>query len=386
MRTDIPENVELITELSALRAIADPWRDLAESRGNAFVTPEWFFAWFNHYGEGHQPMVPVVWHEDGSLAGLMPLVLSLSNRPRTLRFAGANLGDRFHPVAAEGDEERVARAAAAALDRERRRWSTLVLENVDVAASWPQCLAEASPAPLAVIDLPPAVLPFISFSGMTWEEFQQTRSKNLRSQRGRKRRKLEREHDIHIRRSEGPDEVRGDMVTLFRLHDLRREPLGGSSLASETARAFHRDFATAALKRGWLRLWFLEANGEPVAANYDWRLKGTYSYYQAGFDPAWSRYSVGSVLEDHRLRAAIDEGAEEFEFLAGDEAFKLRQATGVRRVHTLMAVRALHPARLLATAEARLRRAARALPPNVRSRVRNLSGALLERSPTARRR
>src|ERR687891_899244 len=42
---------ELIMDASALRGLEGEWRALAESRGNAFLTPEWFFSWHRHYGD-----------------------------------------------------------------------------------------------------------------------------------------------------------------------------------------------------------------------------------------------------------------------------------------------------------------------------------------------
>ena len=53
------------------------------------------------------------------------------------------------------------------------------------------------------------------------------------------------------------------------------------------AEPFHREFAAQALRRGWLRLWFLEIDGKPVAALYGFRFAGAESAYQAGRDPAF---------------------------------------------------------------------------------------------------
>ena len=39
------DRVELVTEIDEVTALAPEWRSLAERRGNAFLTPEWFLAW-----------------------------------------------------------------------------------------------------------------------------------------------------------------------------------------------------------------------------------------------------------------------------------------------------------------------------------------------------
>ncbi|MGI8903580.1 MAG: hypothetical protein ACR2IP_07980, partial [Solirubrobacteraceae bacterium] len=90
--------------------LRDEWRRLAEGCGNAFLTPEWGDAWATHYGQGADRVLVTVRDPDGTLAGVLPLAMS----GRTLRFAGANVGDLFNPVCAPGREAEVAAAAAAA--------------------------------------------------------------------------------------------------------------------------------------------------------------------------------------------------------------------------------------------------------------------------------
>ena len=77
----------------------------------------------------------------------------------------------------------------------------------------------------------------------------------------------------------------------------------------------------------WLRLWFLEVDGEPVAASYGFRLGRIESKYQMGRDPRWSRERVGTVLVAHVIRSAVDDGIREVRFLRGGEPYKYRWAT-----------------------------------------------------------
>jgi CelD/BcsL family acetyltransferase involved in cellulose biosynthesis len=126
------------------------------------------------------------------------------------------------------------------------------------------------------------------------------------------------------------------------------------------------DFAAAALERGWLRLWLLEVDGEPIAAWYGWRLGGRYAYYNSGFDPERSQLRPGLVLLAGVIRAALEEGAEEFDFLLGDESYKFRFAEDSRTVHNVTVARAWHPALLVTGAEAVMRGLGRRLPRRIR--------------------
>src|SRR4051794_18097305 len=373
---DGTDRIQLVTDLGEVKALADEWRQLAERRGNAFVTPEWFLAWLRRLGRDWEPCVAVVRAPDGALRGVLPLVGSGRNGPRALRFP---LGDRFHPVADAGDEEAVASAAAVAL-AEDPGVRSILLENVDADAGWWHALAEASPAPLAIVERGESVLPFVDLAGLSWDEFLAGRSRQLRSQLGRKLRSLRKEHDVLFRRTRRPDELAADLESLFRLHDARWAERPGSSAFSDSAiRSFHLDFAAAALERGWLRLAVMEVDGVPIAALYGWLIGGRRSYYQAGFDPAWSRRSPGFLLLAETVREAIEEGASEYDMLLGEEAFKRRFATSARAVRTVLLVPRGRPAHIRAAAGVGLRGAWRSLPSRPRASIKRLAGRLGER-------
>lgn len=71
-------------------------------------------------------------------------------------------------------------------------------------------------------------------------------------------------------------------------------------------------------------MWLLELDGRPIAAWHGFQVGTVCSYYQAGRDPSFERFSVGFLLLAHTIRSAIAEGAREYRFGRGDEAFKSR--------------------------------------------------------------
>ncbi len=56
----------------------------------------------------------------------------------------------------------------------------------------------------------------------------------------------------------------------------------------------------------------------------------TVSFYSTGYDSAWSKYGPGRRIMAAAIRSAIEEGATEFDFLRGDEAYKEAWATRSR--------------------------------------------------------
>jgi CelD/BcsL family acetyltransferase involved in cellulose biosynthesis len=367
-------NLEVIDNANALAPVLDPWRRLAAARGNAFVTPEWYLAALNALHRGAVPAVAVMRRNDGDVRGLLPLVdCHSSSGSRLLSFPGTRFADIFHPVAEQQDEVEVAATLAPALARHVGSRCRLDLGRVGVEAGWWRELAQAWPDRLTVVPQPEEALPYVALEGLGWQEYLASRSGQFRNQVKRKRRSLERDHEVLLRRSEAAAEVSSDLDTLFRLHDARwKHRVGASSIARAEVRELHRDFAAAAHERGWLRLYVLEVDGAPAAAWYGWHMGNRFSYYQAGFEPAWSRYSVGFLLLAETVREAIEEGAAEYDLLVGDEAFKSRFATAKRHGNSVLLAPPISRTRLVASVKRVARSGVRAMPEPARERIRDL--------------
>lgn len=345
---------ELITEVSQLVGIEDSWRALAVARSNAFVTPEWFHAWWEHQGrECCSPLVSVVRRQDGEIAGVMPLVLDTSSRPRAIRFAGASLGDRFHPAATLEDEAAVATATVKALEASGYGHRMLLLERADSEADWWRASQRADPRKWTLIEQQQTDVAYIDLRDLDWDGYLATRSRKFRKQVRRAERTLLGEHGMVFRQSD-PATLDADFDELFRLHDLRRGDLGSS--LGPAARCALRAFAGAATEQGWLRLNVLEVEGRGVAAFLGWRVGDVFDSYQGGFDPSWSKLSVGFAVEAMTIRGAIEEGAREYDFLLGTEDWKQRFSSSSRPSQTAVLIGARRPIRLLISAEARARR------------------------------
>lgn len=322
-------------EVLAERAPADAelivaWRRLAEARENPFLTPEWFRAWLATHPE-EEPFA-IVWRRAGEVRGVLPLVRVRKNGARLLRFAGARRGDWFTPACRLEDEAEMATACAALLRAERRRWQLIRLDRIDRESSWPQALwAEGVETALAATrERRSDQLPYVDFEEGGYEGYLAGRSRNFRSQLGRRRRKLESEHGLSFRMTAEASELDQDLATFFRLHDERWDARGGSSSSGEGVREFQRAFAAAALEQGWLRLWIAEADGAPRAAWYGWRLGDRYCYSLSGLSKEYEPLALGTVLLAHTIERAAAEGAAVYDLMWGDESYKQRFETGRR--------------------------------------------------------
>lgn len=352
---------EVLRTTHAIAPIEDAWRELAVARGNAFLTPEWARAWLQGDGGLDQdPLIVAVSRQDGPLIGVLPLGLDLARRPKAVRFAGWQYGDQFGIAAAEDDEDAVAAAAMRALDRELGR-PTLILHRIDAEAGWPAAARAATSRRMALIEQSPAELRFTRIAGLDWDGYVATRSKKFgqRIARGLER-ALDRDGVAHeVRQTADPSGLARDLDRFWRLHDLRRPDPGASSVAEAEVRARLAEFARAALERGWLRLRILELDGQPAAGLLCWLIGGRYCVYQSGFDPAWAEREPGMTVMNDAVRAAVGEGADEFDMLLGGESYKQRFVSDTRHVHTVSLAGAASGTRVLISAEATARRRGR---------------------------
>jgi len=130
------------------------------------------------------------------------------------------------------------------------------------------------------------------------------------------------------------------METFFDLHQSRwRSQEKPGAFADRKFRDFHLDVAKAFAKRGWLVLNFLMLNGEPVAAGYDFKYEQKLFYYLSGFDPEYSRYNVGHLRHMYLIKHCIENGLREYDFLRGDEPYKMKWNTSLRKNMEVRAIK-----------------------------------------------
>jgi CelD/BcsL family acetyltransferase involved in cellulose biosynthesis len=271
--------------------------------------------WWRHWGAEDGFLVAACRRSDGRLAAILPLYVSARRPLRILRFIGHGAGDLLGPVCAPQDRAGTRAALGQLLADDLVHWDLLVAQQVPSGEGW----AEA----LGGVVVRRERSPTLALHWTSWDDYLASRSANFRQQVRRRERKLARRHELRFRLTTNRATLQADLDVLFALHETRWGDDASPALAA-SRRAFHREFASQAFERGWLRLWFLEIDGEPVAAWYGFRFGGVESYYQAGRDPAWDSHSVGAVLLAHTIRSALEDGMREYRFLRGGEAYKDR--------------------------------------------------------------
>jgi CelD/BcsL family acetyltransferase involved in cellulose biosynthesis len=303
-------------EISYTRSLDDveatEWRRLAADAGRVFATPEWLRTWWRHYGKGRRQLIGLA-RTGGELVAVVPLCESWRHGVRVLRFVGHGASDQLGPVSAPLSDPVAASAVR------------------DVIAGIPMkrfiLFAERIPGDRRLTELSGARLLYREPSPVlqgSWDDFLRARGRNFRQQVRRFPRKLSEVGTVSYRLASDPERLEQDLDTLFRLHRQRWE---GAATSFLRAAKFHRDFAAQAFGHGWLRLWFLEIDGAPVAALLGFRFAGVEAAFQSGRDPALQQQPLGFVLLAHAARTALDDGMREYRLGRGGDPYKNRFAT-----------------------------------------------------------
>jgi CelD/BcsL family acetyltransferase involved in cellulose biosynthesis len=157
----------------------------------------------------------------------------------------------------------------------------------------------------------------------------------------RQLRKLEREQGrVEIKYYYELGSLEQAMEILFRLHQKRWKSKGEAGVfESQEARDISMQTAKLFDKKNWLRLYFLTVNAEPVAANLSLEYRKKMYGHLVGFDPDYSRYGVGCLLQLKILEECIVKGISEYDFMQGAEPYKFnwtskyRQSRNIRFVN-----------------------------------------------------
>ncbi|MFF8375723.1 GNAT family N-acetyltransferase [Streptomyces sp. NPDC015661] len=145
-----------------------------------------------------------------------------------------------------------------------------------------------------------------------------------------------------------PQEMTAEVTdVVIRLHRARQDVKGVTTTFGPGRRGFHlRLQAHAAPGRGPAAL-LAERDGSAVGAVYGFLWQKTFAYYNGGWDAAYARMSLGTVLLDRTIATVAESGVETFDFLRGNESYKYR-SFGARDRHDESWLRSRGPAALLA--------------------------------------
>jgi CelD/BcsL family acetyltransferase involved in cellulose biosynthesis len=289
----------------------------AAGRRSPFLTWAWQHHWAAVFGEGRRLDIRHVRDADGRLVAILPLYES---EPGTLELlGGAEVSDYLDLIAVAGHEEDAWAALLAARAGERERW---ILHAVPAASTTVRALpALAAAVGLAADATLEERCPVLALPS-SWEPYLASLSGKHRHELSRKIRRFEREvpegRAVVVR---GPEAIGTRLGDFLALH--RRSRVGKAKFMDARMERFFRAALPALAAHDGVALWCLETPGGPIASFVCLEWDDTVGLYNSGFAPESAALSPGLVLLSHVIRDAIARGRPRFDFLRGEERYKL---------------------------------------------------------------
>jgi CelD/BcsL family acetyltransferase involved in cellulose biosynthesis len=303
------------TERVARRA--ELWEEveaLADSAGSdPFVRPGWVRIWLRSFG-GENRLQFVTVRRDGELAAAIPLL----RRGRGALVSPTNWHTpRFGPVAVDDD---AARELAATVARQAPAYVDVGF--LDPAGAFATELRATEGR--TIIERPVLRSPYVAL-GDSLEAYEgKLLTSKFRRELRRRRRKLEELGELSIAFEDGSERLGELLDEGFAVEGSGWKTREGTAIASSAQTdGFYRDVAAWAAERDWLQLGFVRLDGRCLAFGLSIVAGDSMYAVKVGFDPEWRKYAPGSLLTQATVERAFERGLARFDFLGGDDAYKL---------------------------------------------------------------
>ena len=350
----------LLADENVVRAIQPEWEALlARSQTNEpTLSPTWMLAWWRVFGDqGERSLRALAVHEGDKLVGLAPLLSRPASYPPGIPFR------RLELLASGEDEADETCSDYIGILADRRHEAGVAEELVDATyggglGSWDELVLPAmsgeGPLPALLVaalqrrgvgvelsELAPS--PYVALPS-TWEAYLEL----LPSRRRYMVRKSLRDFEAWagapatLKIAKTNDELQRTQRILYALHRERWAADGKVGVFdSPRFRAFHELVMPELLEKNALWAGTLEAHGEPIAAFYNVVWGGKSRFYQSGRKVELPRQlRPGIVMHACLIRASIEAGLTEYDFLGGTSRYKTDLATAQRPLVSLRAARA----------------------------------------------
>lgn len=309
--------VEVIEDFARLLDIKQCWSGLLSRLPGItpFQTPEWLLSWWQHFGSGKLQVL--AFRSGQQLAGVVPCFGHQWEGKRQLTLIGTGISDYLEPAIAP---EHASGVIEALVDWLRNTPDWQICNWQDLNGDTPLQALASIPQPDSSIqpDTACSEIPLTGRFEQWWEQRPHGLRRNVR-------RYFEKALGIDrpefcVTTSPEPEAVEA----LLNLHTARWRNRGepGMIAANHSAQFLREVFARFS-DADQLRLFSLHFQSRIVSAICAFAFRNTLYAYLSGFDPEYENLGFGRTLLFHSIRYAFENGCASWNFLRGDEAYKL---------------------------------------------------------------
>lgn len=316
----------LVTSIEGFADLAHEWDDLYARSGRSaqlFQTHSWLSAWARHFvdrGLDHDARINVlIGRQAGRLVMAWPLAIKRARGVSSLIWLGEPVGQYGDVLIDDTAVGPSALRNAFAFLIEHSRVDLLRLRKVRDDAAIARLLPE-----LGGLELGRQAAPYIDLGSRSFRQYLERFSSKDRKNRRRQLRRFEELGAATFTLEEaGPRAaaLTANALALKRAWLEARSRLS-PALADPRTSQFFDTIAQRTDAHCAIRVFSLALDGKPVAISVAFISRGRMAAHVIAHDHAYDRMAPGSLLMEHMIENAFDQGLAVFDFLAPADAYK----------------------------------------------------------------
>jgi len=323
-------SIEEVNDVEKFHSLKKAWNSLLEKSrdNNVFLTWEWLFTWWKHYGNNKTLKIIII-KESDKIISIAPLMQSkyrigFLNIEVIENICSMNC-DYSGVILTERKDESVAILLSYLGKILVDDNIVLQISHIPDSSEFLNVLQKQYPAILNSLYIDERIItscPYIELP-TKWEEYFNGLSSNRRGILRRALRSLQQNHKLELKNNTHEESLREQLKVLFDLHRKRWQLRNIKSKFTETtACEFYTDISEVFLRNNWLDFSFLNIDGKPASVIWGFNYNGKFYYMTPTFDLAYSDHKVGNVHIMKSIEYAIQRGLSVYDFLKGDEEHK----------------------------------------------------------------
>jgi CelD/BcsL family acetyltransferase involved in cellulose biosynthesis len=330
-------NIETVKTATDLQSLEQDWNGLSEAakHPNVFTTFDWFRAWnqqATNIDMKHRRRLNVlVLKAEDSVVGIAPLICRTVSRfglsIRKIEFLESPAD--YNDMLLGGAQSAHIKALLNYLEQTQQEWDLVDLRSMrdsgNAIAALEQTLQTSN---LSHRRLPEAVCPYLHIDCQVSDmigKFSRSVRRTLRNQQYRLDRMSS--EGLRVRIIEHP-ELEPSLLEAFIALESQKRVQGKlvPPLFANTPQVFQSLFNSLG-PRGWLYAALMELGDHPIAFQFGFRCGDALWDFSKAYDSAYSHLSPGTMLVPAILDYGFSRGYREYDFLRGEEPYKMRWST-----------------------------------------------------------
>jgi CelD/BcsL family acetyltransferase involved in cellulose biosynthesis len=335
-------SVESVRNDEALCCLKHEWNRLSYSTvsANAFMTYAWYEAWLRQSNSAN-PAVGLAPHalairQAGSLVGIVPLVRRVTSRifrVRLLEFV--SIHSDYNDLVIGEDSQGLSKVVVEYLARSSQEWDVLNLRDLRCTETELKLLEGVlTEAGLSFLVIPEVErCPFFAIEGDAAVNIKRLSGDARRTIRNRSVRASK--EGLTVRIIENPEREPHLLEKLIALEQKKSQRRDSQPFVGSFPGVFQTLFDVLG-PGGWLYVALLERRDTALAFQFGFRSGNKLWDYTKAYDNSVAHLGPGTLLLQAILDYGYEKGFREYDFLRGEEPYKLVWSTGLRRRFRLM--------------------------------------------------